>query len=200
MADITVIKRALEGRALEVAEHLLPSGVLEGREWCVGSISGEPGRSLKVCAKGAKAGTWCDFAEGGEGGDLIDLWQAVKRMRLIEALDDIRAWLDLERPQFERRERNWRRPDRPKCTTPKAAVRDYLTGARRLSADALSAYRVGEADRTIVLPSLLPDGTLAFVKYIGIDRSPDGKKITRVEPGCEPVLFAGKPSTPTRAR
>jgi twinkle protein len=41
MSDITQIKRALEARATEVAEHLLPRGVLKGPEWCVGSVSGE---------------------------------------------------------------------------------------------------------------------------------------------------------------
>jgi len=27
------------------------------------------------------------------------------------------------------------------------------------------------------------------VKYLSIDRLPSGKKNTRVEPGCEPMLF-----------
>ena len=40
MSDITELKRALEGRALEVAEHLLPRGMLEGQEWCAGSTAG----------------------------------------------------------------------------------------------------------------------------------------------------------------
>jgi len=64
MTDITEIKRALEPRAQEVAEHLLPRGLRQGREWTVGSIDGEPGQSLKVCVSGAKAGTWADFAAG----------------------------------------------------------------------------------------------------------------------------------------
>ena len=58
-----------------------------------------------------------------------------------------------------------------------------------MSADAIRAYRVGENDRTIVLPSYLPTGELDFVKHLGIDRTPEGKKRMRVEPGCEPVLF-----------
>lgn len=188
MTDITDIKRALEGRAFEVAERLLPNGILEGREWCAGSTRGEPGKSLKVCVKGAKAGLWSDFAEGGESGDLIDLWQAVKGQDLTEALDDIRGWLGIERPSFERAEKTWRRPERPKCQTPKSAVHAYLTEERKVSLAAIRSYRVGEDDRTIVFPSLLPDGTLAAVKYLGVDR-PAGKKVTRVEPGCEPVLF-----------
>ncbi len=189
MTDITEIKRRLHERAPEVAEHLLPAGIRSGREWCVGSVQGERGESLKVCIQGAKAGTWCDFAAGGEGGDLVDLWCAVKGVALPQALDDMRVWLGLEKPRFEKRERTYRRPEKPKCTVPKTAVLDYLTRERLISADAVRAFRIGEQGRTIILPSFLPDGTLAAVKYLGIDRTPEGKKITRVEAGCEPVLF-----------
>nr|WP_211112131.1 AAA family ATPase [Azospirillum soli] len=174
----------MEGRAKEVAERLLPRGVLEGREWCVGSIQGEAGRSLKVCVQGAKAGTWADFAAGGDSGDLIDLWCAVKGQQLPEALEDIRAWLGLEAPQFEKREKTYRRPPKPACTAPKSAVKDYLTRERKLSEHAIAAYRIGEQDRTIVFPSLV-EGELRFVKF----RSIDDKRRMRVEADCEPVLF-----------
>src|ERR1700732_3700620 len=93
MADITEIKRALEGRATEVAEYLLPRGVVKCPEWCAGSVQGEPGHSLKVCVRGGKVGLWSDFAPGGEGGDLIDLWCQVKHLSLVEGLDDMRGWL-----------------------------------------------------------------------------------------------------------
>jgi twinkle protein len=189
MSDITEIKRTLENRALEVAEHLLPRGILNGKDWCVGSTAGEHGESLKVCVRGQKAGRWADFAPGGESGDLIDLWKEVKHLSLIDALDDIRRWLGITGPSFEKRAKMYRRPAKPKCALPNSAVLEYLTGERKLSVDALHAYQVGEDGRTIVLPSLLPTGELAFVKYLKIDRAPAGKKITRVEPDCEPVLF-----------
>jgi twinkle protein len=188
LTDITQIKRALANKAQEVAEYLLPRGVRDKREWCVGSLGGEPGQSLKVCIAGPKVGVWADFAPGGEGGDLIDLWCQVKRRTLVEALDDIRSWLGMEQPNFERREQSYRRPATPKGSTPKSEVLTHLTGERKLSPDAIRAYRIGEDSRTIIFPSLLPSGELAFVKYLGIDRV-DGKKNTRVEAGCEPILF-----------
>src|SRR5258707_1463394 len=128
MSDITEIKRALQSRALDVAEYLLPRGVLDGKDWCAGNTHGEPGQSLKVHVRGAKAGLWSDFAANGEAGDLIDLWQQVKHLSLIEALDDSRKWLGLEQPKFERRAKTYRRPDKPKCTAPKSDVLAYLTG------------------------------------------------------------------------
>ncbi|CAO3401867.1 AAA family ATPase [Azospirillum palustre] len=185
MSDIVAIKRALESRAREVAERLLPNGRLEGREWCAGSVQGEPGHSLKVCVSGAKAGVWSDFAAGGdEGGDLIDLWAAVKGQQLPEALAEIRAWLGLEAPQFERREKTYRKPQKPSCAKPAGVVRDYLIGQRLLTESAIAAYQIGEQGRTIVFPSLV-DGDLRFVKF----RTIDDKKAMRVEADCEPVLF-----------
>jgi twinkle protein len=189
IADITEIKRALENRAHDVAEYLLPRGVLEGREWCVGSTAGEPGKSLKVCVKGSKVGTWADFAAAGESGDLIDLWCFVKRCTLSEALEGIRAWLGVSRPDFEKIKRTYRRPEEPKCTAPKSVVLEYLTVERKLSVNALRAYAIGEDGRTIIFRSLLPDGELALIKHLRIDRTAAGKKNTWVEPDCEPVLF-----------
>src|SRR5438477_7925756 len=121
MSDITELKRALEGRAQEVAEYLLPRGVLQAGEWCAGSVAGEPGNSLKVRVRGSKVGRWSDFAANGESGDLIDLWQAVKCQSLVQALDDIRKWLGVEQPKFDKRAKAYRRPDKPRCTAPRAA-------------------------------------------------------------------------------
>lgn len=202
--DITAVSRRLRDRAPEVAEYLLPAGVRDGREWCVGSVAGEAGRSLKVAIAGAKAGVWADFGDGAErgrsSGDLLDLWRLTRGISLPEALDQARTWLGIERPKFEKAERTYRRPAKPRCTAPRSAVLEYLVGRRRLTPEAIAAFKVGEQDRTVVFPSLLPDGTLAAVKYLAVDRTPDGKKITRVEAGCEAVLFGWQAATDPNAR
>lgn len=78
---------------------LLPAGVREGREWRVGSVAGEAGRSMAVHLDGPRAGVWCDWAGRAEDrGDALDLVAAVlfagdkKR-----ALRWARGWLGLER-------------------------------------------------------------------------------------------------------
>jgi twinkle protein len=189
--DIIEIKRALESRARDVAEYLLPRGHADGKDWCAGSVQGESGNSLRVCTQGAKIGLWSDFASNDDAGDLIDLWASVRGLKLPKALDDIRRWLGVEAPEFEsdRRRQTWRRPDRPKCAVPKTVVREYLLAERKLSESAIMAYRVGESGRTIVFPSLDPDGALCLVKYRSVDPKPNGKQNSWVENDCEPVLF-----------
>lgn len=189
MSDILAIKRALEGRAKEVAERLLPNGKLEGRDWCVGSVAGEAGHSLKVCVMGAKAGVWADFAAGGdEGGDLIDLWMAVKGMQLPQALDDIRGFLGIEAPKFESdSRRTYTRPEKPKCGVPKSLVRDYLVNERKITDNAIRAYRVGEDGKNIVFPGFV-DGTLYIAKFIPIDRKKGGRAPWATA-DSEPVLL-----------
>lgn len=83
-----------------VCRHLLPNGVRKGHEWCVGSVNGDAGRSLKVRLTGPKAGQWADFG-GDESGDLIGLWQAARHCDLATACAEAERFLGLqpERPQ-----------------------------------------------------------------------------------------------------
>ena len=70
----TEISQRLAGEAETIASMLLPNGKKKGAEWCVGSIDGEEGDSLKVRLNGNKAGVWRDFASD-IGGDLLDSWR-----------------------------------------------------------------------------------------------------------------------------
>ncbi len=98
MTDIVSIKRMLADRVQSVAEMLLPGGRKEGAEWRAGSVAGEKGQSLGVHLLGDKAGIWQDF-QSGEGGDLLDLWVAVKGGTLSDALNAARDWLGVSRPE-----------------------------------------------------------------------------------------------------
>ncbi len=189
MSDITQIKRTMASQARTIAEYLLPNGRLNRHEWEVGSLAGEKGQSLKVCVSGAKAGVWSDFAEGGESGDMIDLWMGVKRLSLVEAMDEIRAYLGIEAPRFEKSERTYNKPKKPACSVPKSAVLDHLTNERKLSMDAIRIYRVGEQGRMMVFPFCVGND-IPLVKLRTVDRDEKGKQKTwPTEKDCEPVLF-----------
>lgn len=186
MNDITEIKHRLTGRVGDVVAMLLPGGRRHGHEWRAGSVAGEKGESLGVHLDGAKAGVWADFGSD-ESGDLIDLWMAVKRAPLTQALDDIRAYLGMSRREPYRDPRpNYTRPPKPKCTPPKNRVFDYLTVNRNLPRSVIDAYKIGEDGSRIIFPFLLPDGTLAMAKARDAE---DGTKPVPTAANCEPVLF-----------
>lgn len=194
MADITEVKRLLAARAQAVAEHLLPAGKREGHEWCVGSIDGEQGKSLKIHLSGHKAGIWRDFAGDG-GGDLIDLWMLSRRLELTEALDQARAWLGVEKPTLHRPARpTYKRPPRPQGVVPKDRVHAYLVEDRNIPLDVLVRYRVGENGDRIIFPFILPDGVLALVKT---RLAEDGDRPKPTAADCEPVLFGWQAMPPS---
>lgn len=60
----------------------LPQGRRHGREWCCGSLSGDPGTSCRV---NLITGRWADFATGEAGGDAISLAAAIHRISQAEA-------------------------------------------------------------------------------------------------------------------
>jgi twinkle protein len=197
MTDIVELKRLLAARAEAVAEHLLPAGRREGQEWRVGSVAGEQGRSLAVHLAGQKAGVWSDFSTA-QGGDLIDLWTAVRAVALPAALDDIRRWLGVPRPRLHQpRPIEWKRPAPVKGAAPHRRALEYLREDRNLPSDVPAAYKIREDDReAIVFPFEHPDGSLAMEKRRG---SVDGAKPVPTESGCEPILF-GWQAVPPSAR
>lgn len=188
MIDIVEVKRRLVDAVEAVARDLLPGGTKEGGYFVAGSVGGEAGRSLKVYLSGPKAGRWCDYATGEDSGDLLDLWCKARGVSLPEALRQAKGWLGIREPEFQgSRKPAYKRPERPKCTAPKSAVREYLVDIRGISEDAIAAYRVGENGRDIVFPHLIDD-ELVHVKFKTIDKI-DGKRKCWASAGTEPCLF-----------
>lgn len=188
MITAAEISERLTRQAESVAQRLLPNGKRDGREWVAGSAAGEAGKSLKVCLGGDKAGLWCDFATS-QSGDLLDLWAISKGISIADALRDARDYLGISVPAFVgTRQREYRRPERPQATKPKARVLEYLH-SRGLTDETIAAYKVAASpnDDEIVFP-FLRGGELINVKYLKLDR-PDGKKQVRQEKEAEPCLF-----------
>ena len=67
------VSQMLAQRIEDVAALCLPNGSRDGHEWCVGSIDGEPGQSLRIHLSGTKAGWWIDFSNRDSKGDALDL-------------------------------------------------------------------------------------------------------------------------------
>lgn len=181
------IAEALARDARTVASMLLPNGKETAGEWCVGSVSGEAGKSLKVRITGTKAGTWADFAEG-QSGDLLDLWAQTRGLSISDALSEACQHLGIRRPSFAGTDSKPKQVKAPKGST-KAdadkAVMAWLTGERKLSQEAVTAYRVGAKDGAAAFPAFAPDGkTVQYIKY----RATRDKKFWS-EAGGIPCLF-----------
>lgn len=73
----------------DVIAELFPNGKRQGKEWLVGSLTGQPGKSLRIDIIGKKSGCWIDFASGERGG-IIKLVMAKQNMPFREAIQ----WLE----------------------------------------------------------------------------------------------------------
>lgn len=178
----------IKGRLLQDLQgallHLLPGGVIRNGEFCAGSTAGEPGNSLKVKLSGHKRGIWCDFASGSERGDIVDLWKASRNMSLIEAMDDMRRYLNL--PEYEKRLKRCKRPDWPSYNLEAKNGLDYLH-SRLISRETVDMFGVVWDEKSVTFP-YLREGELIHWKRLEIDR--DGlKKSFLASKGSEPCLF-----------
>lgn len=180
------LNQRLVGMVDTVAAHLLPNGRLEGHNWCAGSVNGEPGRSLRVCLQGHKAGVWTDFSSNEKGGDLLSLWQQCRGLSFADTLKDVREYLgvqevnELYTPPRKRRGV----PEKPKCNKPSGKVLEWFDGRGILPAT-LDLYKVGQLGDTVVFPFLSPDGKLELIKYrdLTAEKKTGKKKIwSNVEP------------------
>ena len=180
------LSAALAREAASIAEFLLPDGRKAGKEWKAGSTGGESGDSLSVCTTGAKAGVWKDFATDA-GGDLLDLWMAVRGVGLTEAMSEAKQRLGIRDAMPAREQRTYARPEKPRCQAAKAGALEWLK-TRGLTEATVAAFRVAEqvqGNRTYAVLPYLRDGELINAKY----RNVADKKDMRQEAGAEPCLF-----------
>lgn len=202
MTPANIVKDMLGARAEEVAAMLLPNGKRLGAEWCAGSVGGEAGSSLKVHLSGAKAGVWADFSTG-QAGDLLDLWKDSRGISFCDALKQAKEWLGLRDDETRKSfapastAKKFVRPtlDQHEPMTSGGPVFDYLTKIRHLDADTLTAYRVQQMTHskhgaTVVFPIFDPRGlAVEMVKYLGVKRAQDGKKVIWATADSRPRLF-----------
>ncbi|MDR2432182.1 MAG: hypothetical protein LBD34_00270 [Puniceicoccales bacterium] len=74
--------------------YFLPNGKYVGGEYTVGSLGGEPGKSLKICLTEEKTGMWKDFATGESGNNLLDLLCKMRGGDFRAACEEAANWLN----------------------------------------------------------------------------------------------------------
>lgn len=172
----------LADRSEDVAAMLLPNGKRKGREWCAGSIGGEEGDSLKVHLGGTKSGVWKDFA-GDNGGDLIDLWAAVRNLTMAEAFAEVRDYLGIRENRVENPRKTYARPTKEGVTTLPPQMAEWLGTVRKIGPETIRKFKLAARKGALMFP-YLRDGELVAAKY----RKVPAKEFF-VDADCEPCLF-----------
>jgi len=215
--DANQIKSMLNDRAASVAQHLFPSGRLNGANWETGNLQGEKGDSLKICVAGGKIGVWKDFASGEAGSNLLELWIKARRMDFKSAVGEARDWLGVSRDAPVRYT-----PPRPVQTGPRGTktlsytpvaegspVWKWLTETRGLNPATIRSFAIGESvhkknnepRNMVVFPFHDPAGNLVRLKFRDIaDKGhmfqwPSLEKSTEYVHGHVKTLF-GIPTVP----
>lgn len=84
--DFEAVNAAALSCLQSLVEEWFPAGHKEGHEFKVGSISGEPGRSLSI---NLRTGNWKDFSSGDGGSDPVSLLAAIRNVKMIDAAREI---------------------------------------------------------------------------------------------------------------
>jgi len=182
---------------MEVCRHLLPQGKQKNQEWCVGDLAGSEGDSLKVKMSGDKQGVWSDFASGQKGGDLIDLWAAVRGVPIRDAFKQCREFLGIKDDGI--RTNNYVKKARPNISKDNLRplndlASTYIVNERMISDATLQLFKVVQDDKgNLVFPYFDEDDNLVMLKYLSIDRTENGKKKIWTSADSIKVLF-GKPA------
>lgn len=162
------IEQRLCDRVEDVCRHLLPQGKRNGAEWCVGSVEGEKGDSLRINLSG-KVGVWADFADSDKKGKtLMSLWCHRRGQPFAACFQEAKEWLGIRDEWRERRVQRAAAKSSPdgaeqsgswsrwrvknvkeawgKCQplTEDGPVWNYLVNGRGLEPTVLEAYEVRE--------------------------------------------------------
>ncbi len=193
------ISDMLAGRAEDVCRMLLPGGKAVKDEWLAGDISGGEGITLKVKLDGTYRGTWKDWANDDDKGDLIDLWRLCRGLSRGEAFRQVKEYLGIFDGVSQTRERKYSKPPEKPTPAPRpdGVAFKFLTDTRKITAETLAAFNVGTDSRAIVFPCFSPDGNLVNRSYRTIPKDGEKKKVWQDE-GCAPCLF-GWQALPAKA-
>ena len=193
------LSKQLGERCESLVMHFFPNGKRHGKDWCLGSVNGEVGSSMKVLLHGEKQGRWCDFATN-ESGDLLDLIAQNQKITLAQAIKIAKQWLGVPETKFVAYKSNsfekLNSTMLPDFKNNNAGFK-YLTSIRKLTDETLKNFDIRTTDHATLFPSWR-DKALVQIKKLALERR-NGKKQIFVEKNCEPCLF-GWQAMPNDAR
>ena len=185
MIDSRKLNILLGQNITRICSEFFPNGKQIGNEWCVGSINGEKGLSLKI---NLTKKIWKDFGDGTKDGDLISLFIRLENDDRKKGMERVYSFLGLKefgqskeikktKTTFKKPKQDWEELDGP--------VYKYLTETRKIPEEILDAYEVKMSHHPSIGLSYVflyrhprsPDICLAF--YCALERDAEGKKSER---------------------
>jgi hypothetical protein len=133
LISIDVIKHELAKRLDSLVLQLYPLARLDSSKhnFCLGSLSGEAGQSLRIARTSTKLGWWKDFSSG-EGGDVLSLVnRALQHRDMTETIKWSRQWLGLDGGMSAEERRQREREADQASRKAAQAERDEREGRRR---------------------------------------------------------------------
>ncbi|MGL5447532.1 MAG: DUF7146 domain-containing protein [Rhabdaerophilum sp.] len=97
LVSLDVLKYELANQLDSLVMQLYPLAQYDTgkRNWCLGSLAGEKGQSLRICRRPGRLGMWKDFSSG-EGGDVLALVHAaLNHADYTVTIKWVRGWLGL---------------------------------------------------------------------------------------------------------
>jgi twinkle protein len=170
------IEKKLLGSLRETLATLYPKGKVQGSEFVLGDISGEPGDSCKI---NLRTGLWADFAQG-QSGRILKLFAARNGGDFKKGMDEVRQLLKLPPPpasnKFKRPKKDWL-DDTDFASRPMK----YLWKERGIPKSVLIDSKVRANDTEYIFTGYDEDNKLCYAQYIS--RTRDGDKKVRFSPG-----------------
>ena len=119
--DFDAINTRLLADYLGTLKQWFPNGKKIGADWCVGSLAGEPGESLRIHVR---KGVWKDFASGEGGSDPVSLYAAMRRISMGEAAKQLGGGFEWSRQHAGA-------PTPCRLEEPLALPKDFRVGTRQ---------------------------------------------------------------------
>lgn len=156
---------------------LYPQGKVEGREFTIGDVSGDSGKSLKI---NLNTGLWSDFSAGAQG-RILKFFAYRNNNDFQAGLKEVRSILKLPDPpasnKFKKPKKDWL-DDVDYASSPMR----YLIKERGIPKSVLSKCKVREAGDNYIFTGYDEENRLCYAQYIGVKRDAEGKKIVRFSP------------------
>jgi hypothetical protein len=101
--DTSRLNEVIRSNIETLCRHFFPAGARDGVDWRIADISGDKGKSLRICLTQTKGGVWKDEATGDKGG-FVKLLMHNRNLSFPAAVDEISRCLGVDLEEQRQRD------------------------------------------------------------------------------------------------